>query len=54
MFNFDFAVLNTGHAMKMEDFEKDFNDFVKLGNSTQNKINNRHICHNANDRTNHK
>ena len=38
MFNFDFAVLNTGHAMKMEDFEKDFNDFVKLGNSTQNNI----------------
>lgn len=38
MFNFDFTVLNTGHAMKMEDFEKDFNDFVKLGNSTQNNI----------------
>lgn len=38
MFKFDFSVLNTGHAMKMEDFEKDFNDFVKLGNSTQNNI----------------
>lgn len=38
MFKFDFSILNTGHAMKMEDFEKDFNDFVKLGNSTQNNI----------------
>lgn len=37
-FNFEFVVLNTGHAMKTEDFEKDFNDFVKLGNSTQNNI----------------
>lgn len=33
-----FVVSNTGHAMKTEDFEKDFNDFVKLGNSTQNNI----------------
>lgn len=34
----EFVVSNTGHAMKTEDFEKDFNDFVKLGNSTQNNI----------------
>lgn len=33
-----FVISNTGHAMKTEDFEKDFNDFVKLGNSTQNNI----------------
>ena len=33
-----FIVFNTGHAMKTEDFEKDFNDFVKLGNSSQNNI----------------
>ncbi len=33
-----FTVSNTGHAMKTEDFEKDFNDFVKLGNSSQNNI----------------
>lgn len=37
-FLFDITVSNTGHAMKYEDFEKDFNDFVTLGNSTQNKI----------------
>ena len=36
LFNFD--ILNTGHAMKIENFEKDFNDFVKLGNNTQNNI----------------
>lgn len=34
----EFVVSNTGHAMKTKDFEKDFNDFVKLGNSTQNNI----------------
>ena len=33
-----FVISNTGHAMKVENFEKDFNDFVKLGNSTQNNI----------------
>ena len=33
-----FVISNTGHAMKTENFEKDFNDFVKLGNSTQNNI----------------
>lgn len=32
------VVSNTGHAMKTEEFEKDFNDFVKLGNSLQNNI----------------
>ncbi len=37
-FEFEFVISNTGHAMKTEDFEKDFNDFVKLGNSTQNNI----------------
>ncbi len=37
-FEFSFIVSNTGHAMKTEDFEKDFNDFVKLGNSSQNNI----------------
>ena len=36
--DFDFSILNTGHAMKTEDFEKDFNDFVKLGNNAQNNI----------------
>lgn len=38
IFEFEFVVSNTGHAMKTENFEKDFNDFVKLGNSTQNNI----------------
>lgn len=37
-FGFEFIVSNTGHAMKTENFEKDFNDFIKLGNSTQNNI----------------
>lgn len=37
-FEFLFIVSNTGHAMKIENFEKDFNDFVKLGSSTQNNI----------------
>lgn len=37
-FILEFIISNTGHAMKTEDFEKDFNDFVKLGNSTQNNI----------------
>lgn len=37
-YTLNFIVSNTGHAMKTEDFEKDFNDFVKLGNSTQNNI----------------
>jgi len=37
-FVFEFVISNTGHAMKTENFEKDFNDFVKLGNSTQNNI----------------
>lgn len=37
-FLLEFTISNTGHAMKTEDFEKDFNDFVKLGNSTQNNI----------------
>lgn len=37
-YTLSFVISNTGHAMKTEDFEKDFNDFVKLGNSTQNNI----------------
>ncbi len=37
-FELSFVVSNTGHAMKTENFEKDFNDFIKLGNSTQNNI----------------
>jgi CheY-like chemotaxis protein len=37
-FKLQFIVSNTGHAMKTEEFEKDFNDFVKLGNSSQNNI----------------
>lgn len=37
-FDFLFVISNTGHAMKIENFEKDFNDFVKLGSSTQNNI----------------
>ncbi len=37
-FSFLVTISNTGHAMKYEDFEKDFDDFVKLENSTQNNI----------------
>ena len=37
-FEFNIVISNTGHAMKIDDFEKDFNDFVKLGNSKQNNI----------------
>ena len=33
-----FTILNTGHAMKEEYFNKDFNDFVKLGDSSDNNI----------------
>lgn len=33
-----FKILNTGHAMKEEYFNKDFNDFVKLGDSSDNNI----------------
>ena len=36
--NLYFIISNTGHAMKEEQFEKDFNDFIKLGNSSQNNI----------------
>lgn len=38
IFEFEFVISNTGHAMKTETFEKDFDDFVKLGSSTQNNI----------------
>ena len=37
-YNLLFLVSNTGHAMKESEFEKDFKDFVKLGNSTQNNL----------------
>lgn len=37
-FEFEYVISNTGHAMKTEEFEKDFDDFVKLGNSKQNNI----------------
>ena len=37
-FDFEFLVSNTGHAMKIDDFEKDFNDFVKLGSDNENNI----------------
>ena len=36
--NLEIFISNTGHAMKEEDFKKDFNDFVKLGSSSQNNI----------------
>lgn len=36
---FLFKIANTGHAMKQSDFEKDFNDFVKLGVDQENNIN---------------
>lgn len=36
--NLKFTISNTGHAMKTSYFEKDFNDFVKLGNGSQNNI----------------
>ena len=34
----NFVISNTGHAMKQEDFNKDFNDFVMLGDDAQNTI----------------
>ena len=33
-----FTVSNTGHAMKEEDFNKEFSDFVELGKGTQDTI----------------
>ena len=37
-FQLHFLVCNSGHAMKLEDFKKDFNDFVNLGNSQDNSV----------------
>ena len=34
----EFVVSNQGHAMKKEDFEMDFNDFVRLNNDGSNSI----------------
>ncbi len=36
--NFEFIVSNTGHAMLAENFEKNFEDFVKLENASQNNV----------------
>ena len=38
MFEFKYTISNAGHAMKAENFEVDFNDFVKLGTGLQNNI----------------
>ena len=35
---FKIHIFNTGHLMKTEEFEKDFEDFVKIGSTTQNSI----------------
>ena len=35
---FKIHISNTGHLMKTEEFDKDFEDFVKIGSSTQNSI----------------
>lgn len=36
--NLEIVVSNTGHAMKIEDFEKGFSEFVKLGSAAENSI----------------
>ena len=36
--NFEIIVSNTGHAMLAENFEKNFEDFVKLENASQNNV----------------
>ena len=36
--DFDIVVSNTGHAMLAENFEKNFEDFVKLENASQNNV----------------
>ena len=38
IFEFSFLISNTGHAMKEEEFKKDFNDFIKIGDANQNNI----------------
>lgn len=37
-FGFHIVVSNAGHAMKEADFQKDFNDFVKVGEGSENTI----------------
>ena len=38
LMNFEFVISNTGHAMLAENFEKNFEDFVKLENASQNNV----------------
>ena len=38
MMNFEYVISNTGHAMLAENFEKNFEDFVKLENASQNNV----------------
>ena len=38
IFEFNFLVSNTGHAMSIENFSKNFEDFVKLENASQNNV----------------
>ena len=40
IFEFNFVVSNTGHAMSYEVFERDFGDFVDIGNSQSNNVDN--------------
>ena len=35
---FKISIFNTGHLMKTEEFDKDFEDFIKIGSTTQNSI----------------
>ena len=37
-FEISFVISNTGHAMKEEEFYKDFDEFIKLGKTDQNNI----------------
>ena len=38
MMDFELTVSNTGHAMLAENFEKNFEDFVKIENASQNNV----------------
>ena len=38
MMDFELMISNTGHAMLAENFEKNFEDFVKLENASQNNV----------------
>ncbi len=37
-YELEFNISNTGHVMRQEDFDMDFNDFVKIGSNNQNSI----------------